>query len=151
MDEELGAEEIERRRPRWQVWKADSGQWWASVRKNLTSAQISVGCVPHLSAWSSEELDELLAEDDAKILPRTADVRQAPMRARVWGTTPEYVELALFKAGDGGSRTTWHFTEIERLQEPTRPIQMDDPDAIATDQGYGWAYAVYPLHGTPHG
>ena len=50
--------------PRWQVWQADTGEWWASVRRNLTPSQQRAGCVPYLRAESPDELERLMAQED---------------------------------------------------------------------------------------
>jgi hypothetical protein len=53
--------------PRWRVWRGEeSGQWWASVRSNLTPTQQRAGCVPHLSAPTLMELEELLIIEDRR-------------------------------------------------------------------------------------
>jgi hypothetical protein len=66
-----------------------------------------------------------------------------------WGVTQADIEHALYKAGQGPSRNAWEFAEVERLTGIPCPIDVRDPapTTIATDAGYHWAYAVYPLSG----
>lgn len=52
--------------PRWQVWQADTGEWWASVRRNLTPRQQRAGWSPHLRAESPDELERLMAQEDER-------------------------------------------------------------------------------------
>jgi hypothetical protein len=59
-------ERVEQAHPRWQVWQSDTGQWWASVRANLTPGQQRAGCVPHLTADTLDVLTEQLEAEDAK-------------------------------------------------------------------------------------
>ena len=59
-------ERLEGQFPRWLVWRADTGQWWASVRTNLTTRQKRAGCVPHLRAESPEQLEQLMAQEDER-------------------------------------------------------------------------------------
>lgn len=61
------AADLERRFARWQVWQADTGEWWASVRRNLTPNQERAGCRPHLCAPSPCELERLIAQEDARV------------------------------------------------------------------------------------
>lgn len=68
-------ERVEGEHPRWAVWQADTGQWWATVRANLTVGQERAGCVPHLAADTLDELDELLGVEDARAESATAGGR----------------------------------------------------------------------------
>lgn len=56
---------LEQRFPAWWVWVSDTGTWWASHREQLTSAQLNAGRVQYLSAAAPEELNDLLAEQEA--------------------------------------------------------------------------------------
>lgn len=58
------ADDLERRYPRWQVWQADSGAWWAAVRRNLTPAEERAGRRPFLTAGSGGDLEALLRQDE---------------------------------------------------------------------------------------
>ena len=66
-----------------------------------------------------------------------------PLRVRAWGYTGADVEHALYKAAQGAAREPWQFAAEERLGGRVCPIDVQDPAAIAADQGYHWAYAVY--------
>jgi hypothetical protein len=132
------AQDLERDHPRWQVWQAEeSGEWWASVRRNLTPTQERAGCVPHLAAESAAELEQLLTQDDARTAPAL------PVRVVAWGRTRREVEFALTCAGGRPGRAAWQFVSIERSTAQQCPISPGDPSAIAADHGEFWAYAVY--------
>jgi hypothetical protein len=53
----------------WGIWRSDTGQWWASRRDSLSSADLATGCVPFLRADTPDELTELLQEQEALSLP----------------------------------------------------------------------------------
>ena len=76
----------------------------------------------------------------------TGPLRTA-VRVLAWGATQADIEHALYKASQGPSRNAWDFAEVERLIGIPCPIDVRDPDpkTIATDAGYHWAYAVYPV------
>jgi hypothetical protein len=49
---------------RWAIWLSDTGWWWATRTRALTSMEVSAGCVPHLQADSLEELAERICQQD---------------------------------------------------------------------------------------
>lgn len=72
------------------------------------------------------------------------DLRQAVrVRAMVWGFTDADAEHALYKARQPDSRGRWDFAQVERCVAPTCPVDVTDDSALATEDGYHWAYAVY--------
>lgn len=73
------------------------------------------------------------------------------MLLRVWGTTAARIEYAIRHAGQRPSRNAWDFATIERLTGPTCLINVRNPDrdALAAEQGFGWAYAVYRIGAAP--
>lgn len=70
-----------------------------------------------------------------------------PVRAEVWGATPNDVQMAVANAKNVPSRRQWDFTQIDELAGPACPIDARNPPphSLASDAGYGWAYAVYPV------
>lgn len=71
-------------------------------------------------------------------------VAELAVAVRAWGMTGADVENALYKAESAPSRARWRFDDVVRLGGATCPIDVWDPAALATDEGYHWAYAVYP-------
>lgn len=137
------AAELEARFPRWQVWEADSGAWWASVRRNLSPSQQRAGCEPFLSAETSTELERLLREDEAKL--SAPQPPRLPVRLVVWGVTDADIEHAIRKASQAERRNSWEFIgEPERHRSTTCTIADDDGPTVGQKAGYHWAYAVYP-------
>lgn len=49
---------------RWGVWQSDTGRWWATRTRLLTSAQLNAGCVPYIEADNPEELIERIRRQD---------------------------------------------------------------------------------------
>lgn len=137
------AADLEARFARWQVWLADSGMWWASVRRNLTPSQDRAGCATFLSAETTVELEQLLRDDAAKL--GAPQPPRLPVRLVVWGVTDADVEHAIRKASQAERRHTWEFIgEPDRHRSTTCAITDDDGPTIAQKAGYHWAYAVYP-------
>jgi len=136
------ADELEQRFPRWQVWEADSGAWWASVRRNLTPREERAGCEPFLTADTSAGLELLLREDAAKLgAPQPPRI---PVRLVVWGVTEADVEHAIRKASQAEQRNTWEIVgEPDRRRGTTCAITGDEGPTIAQKAGYHWAYAIY--------
>jgi hypothetical protein len=138
-------EQVERAHSRWHIWQAEeSRQWWASVRVNLTPNQERAGCVPHLTAATLPALKVLLQEEDQRAQSASSHAPTVPVRAQLWGVTEADIDYALRKAKAGEFRRTWEFATIERLSGIPCPLDMHDPKAIAAEQGYHWAYVVYP-------
>lgn len=75
------------------------------------------------------------------------DIARGDVRAHVWGMTEADVEHAIGRASWGPWRRSWVFVQIERLDGPICPIDVNDGKAIAVGTGDGWAYAVYPVRG----
>jgi hypothetical protein len=67
-----------------------------------------------------------------------------PVFLRVWGATLADQGCAVHKAGQGWSRATWNFVEIERLTGGVCPLDVLDPNSIAAGVGRYWAYVAYP-------
>ena len=73
--------------------------------------------------------------------PATAST---PVFLRVWGATLADQDCAVHKAGQGWSRATWDFVEIERLTGGVCPLDVLDPNSIAAGVGRYWTYVAYP-------
>jgi hypothetical protein len=65
------------------------------------------------------------------------------MLLRAWGVTGADVEHAVYRAQIGPGSASREFGQVERLGGLPCPIDVRDPAAIASDQGYHWAYAIY--------
>jgi len=131
---------LERAYPRWLVWQADSGLWWASARANLTAAQRQAGCREHLTADAPEELRDLIRDQDARV-----GITYVPMRLVVWGLTETEVDRAVSRAGWGESREAWEFVEVCELRGPCRPegLNPEDRSSVTGEDEKTWAYVVY--------
>jgi len=66
----------------------------------------------------------------------------------VWGFNEADAEHALYKAKQPDARAAWEFVQIERKIAPTCPVDVADMKALAADDGYHWAYAVYRIEPT---
>jgi hypothetical protein len=75
--------------------------------------------------------------------PQVGQRRRITVSLLVWGATDEQAEQAARRAGEGESRKSWDFVDVQRLAGTASPINVDDPKAIAADADAGWAYAVY--------
>jgi hypothetical protein len=77
-----------------------------------------------------------------------AELLASPVAARIavqvhaWGVTGADVEHALHHAEQRPSRNAWQFTEPQRHQAVTCPLDLEYPAALAAESGYHWAYVV---------
>ena len=132
---------IEARHRRWTAWDADSGTWCASVRRNLTKTQQLAGCMPYLQADTPGELEQLLAEDDAK----SPDPWTIPVRIAAWGSTVQDTASAINLALADSSRQQWQAVEVQHATGGACGLDVaDDGRALAAQGGEKWAYVVYP-------
>jgi len=72
-----------------------------------------------------------------------------PVRALLWGRTDADLWRALSHAQGAPSRGAWEFVteQQQTLTSPTCPLNLEDPRALAAEQGYGWAYVVLRADG----
>jgi hypothetical protein len=49
---------------RWGVWLSDTGWWWATRTRALTSQEVSAGCTPHIHADNPDELTERIHQQE---------------------------------------------------------------------------------------
>jgi|GEM_PF-6590874 len=64
------------------------------------------------------------------------------VQVRAWGLTDADVEDALRHAGRGWGRGGWEFAAVERLTGSPCPLDVRDPQALAAEADFGWAYVV---------
>lgn len=58
---------------RWGVWLSDTGQWWATRRRALSSDELAAGCVPYLQGETPDELRQRIRDEEALISNRQED------------------------------------------------------------------------------
>lgn len=56
------AAQLETDFPGWWVWISDTGNWWASLRRQLTYEEIEADCVQFIRADDEDELRERLGD-----------------------------------------------------------------------------------------
>ena len=56
---------------RWGVWLSDTGNWWATRRDPLTSAQLNAGCRPYLRAQGPDQLTQYITEQGNLLIEST--------------------------------------------------------------------------------
>ena len=61
---------------RWGVWLSDTGWWWATRTRTLTSGQLSAGCAQYLQAHSPGELDRVPRGQERRVVPGLSAVGQ---------------------------------------------------------------------------
>lgn len=66
-----------------------------------------------------------------------------PVRLVVWAQQPADYDQAIEHALQGWGRRTWALMVVERSTDETCPIDLGNPDAIATHRQGGWAYAAF--------
>lgn len=126
--------------PRWRVWQADSGRWWASVRTNLTRREEGRGCEPFREAATPGELAVLLEDDDALTF-----IDRTRVQLRVWGMNADRLGAAYDDLAWLPNRPAWRVGVDGCASSTGLPctVEVDDPAVIASCAGDGWAYAVY--------
>jgi hypothetical protein len=85
-----------------------------------------------MSAPTPEGIDEATATPSAPALV-----------LRLWGIDEAHIRDAQWAFGIYPSRDYWTITDTEVSQSPVSPIRNFDPDAVAQDADFGWAWAVY--------
>jgi hypothetical protein len=131
---------LERAYPRWHVWQAaETGEWWAAVRANLTKREQAAGCESYRSAETPGDLALLLNDEDA-----TAGVSRSLVRLVAWGRDEIHLGQAYAEFALHPVRSLWRVADTVSSSTGPCPVSVDDPAVIVAHAGDGWLYAVYP-------
>jgi hypothetical protein len=75
----------------------------------------------------------------------TLNSERTGVRVLAWGATQEELEHALREVEWHPARRFWEVGEPETSVGASCPIDVNDPNRVTADRGFGWAYAVYPV------